>query len=104
MLVAAVKPDIAMDLLRDCLGSGGRVIPGKHFREELTKERLSMADAWYVLRVGCIFDPPEPDIRTGEWKYRIEGNIPDGKTIGIVFSFKKVDMAYLITVFSIGAG
>jgi|ERR1700683_3212741 hypothetical protein len=103
MVVAAIKPDIAMDLLRDCLGGGGRVIPGKHFREELSAEGLSMADAWHVLRVGLIFDPPEPDIKTGEWKYRIEGNVPDGKEIGIVFSFKQVSLAYLITVFSIGA-
>lgn len=90
-------------MLHDCLGAKGSVIPGKHFRDELAKEELSMLDAWHVLRSGLIFDAPEVDIKTGEWKYRIEGRVPDGKTIGIVFSFKQVDMAFLITVFSIQA-
>jgi hypothetical protein len=102
-VVDAVKPDIAMDLLRDCLGSGGRVVPGKHFREELSCEHLNMLDAWHVLRTGYIFDPPEHDVRTGEWKYQIKGCVPDGKQVCIVFSFKQVNTAYLITVFSIEA-
>ena len=72
-MVAAVKPDIALDLLHDCLSSGGRIIPGKHFRDELKAEGLTLVDAWHVLRHGCIFDPPEHDVRTGEWKYRVVG-------------------------------
>ena len=58
--ISIVKTDIALDMLRDCLGSsdGGAVIPGKHFRDELTKEGLSIPDAWYVLRKGCIYNPP----------------------------------------------
>jgi hypothetical protein len=102
MPVSVVKPDIAMDMLRDCLGSGGQVIPGKHFRDELRAENLTMPDAWCVLRGGCIFNAPEHDVKTGEWKYTIEGRVPDGKQIGIVFSFKQVDTTYLITVFSVG--
>jgi hypothetical protein len=92
-----------MDMLRDCLGSGGRVIPGKHFRDELRAENLTVPDAMCVLRTGCIFNPPEFDVKFGEWKYTIEGRLPDGKQIAIVFSFKQVGTAYLITVFSIEA-
>ena len=60
------------------------------------------------MRGGCcvggrIFDAPEPDIKTGEWKYRIEGHEPGGKWLAIVFSFKTVERAFLITVFSIAA-
>lgn len=103
MLVSAVKPDIALDMLRDCLGNGGSVIPGGHFRDELRKEGLTLPDAWLVLRSGCIYNAPECDIKTGEWKYTIEGLTADGIWLAVVFSFKHVDKAYLITVFSIEA-
>jgi hypothetical protein len=96
MPVSAVKPDIALDMLRDCLGSGGKVIPGQHFLDELKKEGLTVPDAWIVLRSGCIYRPPECDIKTGEWKYTIEGFTADGVWLAVVFSFKHVDRAYLI--------
>jgi hypothetical protein len=101
MPISAVTQEIARDLLRDCLSGGGTVIPGNHFREELRKEDLTIPDAWQVLRSGCIFKPPECDIKTGEWKYTIEGYAPEGTWLAIVFSFKQVNEAYLITVFSV---
>jgi hypothetical protein len=61
----------AADLVRHCL-SAGRVIPGKHFREELANEGLDILDAHHVLRKGNIFQEPETDIRSGDWKYRKE--------------------------------
>jgi hypothetical protein len=82
----------------------GAVGYGTHFREELAKERLSIEDAWPVLRRGRIYDPPEQDIKTGEWKYRIEGRTPDGTWIAIVFCFKSIRKAFLITAFSIEHG
>jgi hypothetical protein len=90
----------AENRMRRCL-EGGAVIPGKHFRDELASEGLDLQDAWIVLRYGHIYDAPEQDIKTGEWKYRIEGPEPDGKWIVIVFSFKTADKAFLITVFSV---
>ncbi len=45
MPVDAVKADIALDMLRDCL-NGGNVIPGKHFRDELANEAMTIPDAW----------------------------------------------------------
>jgi hypothetical protein len=101
MPVNAVSPNLAQEMLRHCLGGAGIVNPGKHFREELQKEGLSLPDAWVVLRSGCIFNPPELDIKTGEWKYTIEGYTPDGIWLCVVFSFKQVNSAYLITVFSV---
>lgn len=92
----------AVKLLRRCLEEG-EVIPGAHFRQELANEGLSMADAWQVLRAGQIYDPPEQDIKSGEWKYRVEGHEPEGKWIAIVFSFKTVRRAFLITIFSIAS-
>jgi hypothetical protein len=90
----------AEERMRRCLEEGA-VIPGRHFRDELAKEGIDLQDAWIVLRYGHIYDPPERDIKAGEWKYRMEGPEPDGKWTVIVFSFKTVDIAFLITVFTV---
>src|ERR1700674_4350460 len=90
----------ALDLLHHCLEKG-EVVMGKHFREELAAEHLPIDDARIVMQSGTIYQPPEPDIRTGEEKYRVEGYEPGGKWLAVVFSFKTVDRAFLITVFSV---
>jgi hypothetical protein len=91
----------ATDLLRYCL-SDGAIVPGKHFRDELANEGLDMVDVQYVLRSGAIYVPGEQDIKTGDWKYRIEGFSPEGKIwLAIVFCFKANDRGFLITCFSV---
>jgi hypothetical protein len=91
----------AEKMLRECLDHG-EVVQSRHFKVELAAERLTFQDAVIVLNKGHIFNEPEQDIRTGEWKYRIEGQEPDGKTLAIVFSFKTTKRTWLITIFSIG--
>lgn len=103
MPIDCIAPEVAAGVLRDCLGGGGRIIPTRHFLSELKKEGLTIPDAWHVLRSGCISKPPEPDIKTGEWKYTIAGYAPDGTWLCVVFSFKYVNVACLITVFSVEA-
>jgi len=98
----AVPLEEAVDLVRYC-AEQGEIRWGKHFTEELANECLTIPDAWWILRTGRIYDPPERDIKTGEWKYRIEGHEPEGKWLIVVFSFKSVDKAFLITVFSVEA-
>jgi len=60
-----------MELLRRL--NEGKVIYSRHFREELANDRLTTEDVLYVCRSGAIRDPPEEDLKTGAWKYRIEG-------------------------------
>jgi hypothetical protein len=98
--VECLSPAVAQGVLQDCL-EDGNIVPTKHFRDELLNEGLTFADAMYVLRIGQIYDPGEPDIKTGEWKYTVEGHETDGKWIKIVFSFRSIDTAILITIFSI---
>lgn len=93
------SPNDAAARLQNCLELG-EIIPGKHFRDELKNENLILADAHHVMRTGSIFNQPECDIKTGEWKYTIEGWEPDGKWIAIVFCFKSPTRVYLITVWS----
>jgi hypothetical protein len=99
-----MSPALAKDALRKCLGVGGRVQPSRHFLDELKSEGLTLLDAWHVMRGGTIFYAPEHDVATGDWKYRIEGKKPDGKRTAIVFCFKQIDRALLITIFSIERG
>ena len=90
----------AVELVRRCL-SAKRVIPGKHFRDELANEGLDILDAHNVLKMGNIVAEPEPDIRTGDWKYRMEGTDLEGRPLAVVFCFKDEATGFLITVFSI---
>ena len=99
-IIQCVTVQEAIDLLHYCL-EDGEVVPGKHFRDELEKENLVMEDALVVLRSGMIYKPPEHDVKTGEWKHTVEGYETGGKWLSIVFSFKTVERAYLITVFSV---
>lgn len=95
-----MNPPEAKQLLRACL-EVGTVKPTWHFRQELQNETILFTDVEFVLRSGAIFDPPEEDLKTGEWKYRIEGSCADRQWIAVVFCFKKVDEVWLITVFSV---
>jgi hypothetical protein len=105
MSLSMVSPNIALDMLHGCLSGteGAAVIPGKHFRDELKNEGLTLVDAWQVLRSGAIYSSPECDIKTGEWKYTVEGYTTEGIWLAIVFCFKQVDRAFLITVYSVAA-
>ena len=89
----------AEERMHHCLESGA-VVAGRHFRQELANEGISLQDAWIVLHQGHIYDAPEMNVKTGEWNYRMEGPEPDGKWVAIVFSFKAVDIAFMITAFT----
>lgn len=93
----------ALDLLHHCLTESGGVQWGPHFKRALKDEKVELADAWQVLRNGGIFDAPEHDISTGDWKYKVEGHTPDGIWLVIPFCFKEINRAFLITVFSVEA-
>lgn len=92
----------ARELLRACLQTG-KVHYGPHFIKALADEEVELVDAWGVLREGQIYDPPEQDLKTGDWKYRIEDHEPGGKWLAIIFCLKQLDEAFLVTVFSVKA-
>ena len=76
----------------------GAVIYSRHFRDELVNEGLTTEDVLTVCRSGAIIMAPEKDIKTGQWKYRIEGPTVDGRRVAVVFTFRP-DRAVFITVF-----
>jgi hypothetical protein len=100
-LVERMSRDEALALLHRCLDEeDAAIIPGPHFQKALGDEGLDLQDALALMRSGRIYDEPEPDIKFGEWKYKVEGHEPGGKWLAIIFSFKALDRAFLITVFS----
>lgn len=90
----------ALDLLHHCLEQGDVVLT-RHFREELAAERLNIEDAWCVMRSGAVYEAPELDIKSGDWKWKVEGREPNGNWLVIVFTFKTVARTFLITVYSV---
>lgn len=99
MQIASMTAQEAKDLLRHCL-EDGVVMRSDHFVEELASESFTDLDIENCLRYGNIWKPAEQDIKTGDWKYRIEHKTADGQGIAILFCFKSLDRARLITVFS----
>lgn len=89
--------DRAKARLNRCLDDGV-VIYSQHFRRELAKDDLTTVDVLAICRSGAIIMAPEKDIRTGQWKYRIEGMTADQRQVAVVFTFRE-EHAVLITVF-----
>jgi hypothetical protein len=96
--IARLSREEATGLIRQCLRYG-RVRSSRHFREELTKEGLTLLDAHYVLQRGVVFSEPEHDIYFQQWRYRMEGTEPDGQYVSIVFTFEGPEDGVLVTIF-----
>jgi len=60
---------------------------------------LSRADVLTICRSGAVVEAPEQDMRTGDWKYRIEGKTLQADYAAVVFTFRGESDAVLITVF-----
>lgn len=88
--------DQAKSQLIRCLAVGTVRLTG-HFREELTKDELVLGDVLAVCRSGAVVRAPEPDLRTGEWIYRLEGRTVDDDRIAVVFKLEG-ERAVFITV------
>jgi Domain of unknown function (DUF4258) len=93
-----LSKDRAKAKLNLCLEEGV-VLYSRHFREELARDDLTRGDVLTVCRSGMIVMAAEKDIKTGDWKYRIEGMTADRRQIAVVFTFQS-ELAVLITVFA----
>lgn len=58
-----------------------------------------MPDVIHAIRFGLIFEEPEQDIKTGEWKYRVEGESVDGEPLRVVIAIVADDVSKYLTVF-----
>lgn len=83
-----------------CLQEGSVLITG-HCRKALADDALTTQDALKVIQSGAIYDAPELDLKSGRWKFRIEGNCPAGIWLAVVFCFDGDLLLVLITAFAI---
>lgn len=70
-----------------------------HFRDMMKKRRYSMLDVTHAIKNGVIYTEPEKDVRTGEWKYKIEGQSVDGEPLTVVVSIAKGNVSNCITLY-----
>jgi hypothetical protein len=94
---AALTRDEAKAVLNRCLEEG-EVKYTKHFGEELINDDLSTEDILRICKSGAIIEAPEKDIKTGQWKYKIEGTTSDNRRVAVVFVLRHL-LAIFITVF-----
>lgn len=95
---APLGKDQAKAQLNLCL-EDGVVIYTRHFKDELALDGLTMEDVLAVCHSGLVFMAPEKDIKTGDWKYRIEGCTADRDNVALVFILKPERKAVFITAF-----
>ncbi len=77
--------------------SSGRIFPSNHAKKMMGKRDISNQDILRAFKYGKVIDEPEPDIRTGEWKYKIVGNGIDIDNLSVVVTINE-DEQYLIII------
>ncbi len=87
----------ALKLLRQCLETG-IVEYHPHFTKRCKERGVDPQDAQYVLRRGVIYDEPELDLRFQEWRYKVEGQLPDTEKLKVVITFLERDEVLVLTV------
>jgi hypothetical protein len=58
----------------------------KHLKERMLERGFDAADILALAHNGRVLNPPEFDVKHGEWKWRIEGKAIDGRAVYVVFS------------------
>lgn len=73
--------------------------PTSHYEQERDKENLTDQDTRHAIAHGNVYDEPEPHPKTGNWTYRIEGPVLDGRNVIVVLAFESEKHITLLTVF-----
>ena len=80
--------------------SSGRVFPSRHAKDMMKERNISMQDILWAFKYGKVLDPPEPNINTGDWKYKIVGNGIDIDNLSVVVTINEEKQhLIIITVF-----
>lgn len=91
-----VSKPLSAGAVRRCmleiLKNGWEVGWTAHAKRELSNDQMTTVDAVNVLRCWRYMDPPEQDIKTGEWKYRIHTDM-----MGVVVKFRSETQLVVIT-------
>ena len=72
----------------------------KHAKDRMKERDITNQDILWAFKYGKVIDEPEPDIKTGYWKYKIIGNAIDSDDLKItVVINEKENYLLVITVF-----
>ena len=55
-----------------------------HFKEQLEKRSLIVADVRNLLKYGYVYDDAEKSSQDGFWKYKVEGKTPNSHNRSLV--------------------
>jgi len=86
----------AVKAVRKCETVGFTV----HALDEMFADKISRLEVLTALKSGNIFKPAEQDIKTGDWKYRMEARVMN-RNIAVVLTFRTVDRLTIITVWEV---
>lgn len=84
----------AQKIFRQAWQEGGAILT-HHCRIRMSEREVDTNDLMTLSRTGVVADPPECDIKTGEWKYIIERKKP---LLKAVFTIPGKDTVRILTV------
>ena len=87
----------AMTIIKDAV-TNGKVLVCTHAKERMVERDVEMTDILCVLKNGKILKPPEPNIKTGNLRWRVEGSTIDNKFLKIVVEIEDNGIV-VVTVF-----
>lgn len=94
----ALDAATARKIIRTILDAG-RTYPTGHFKKRLADRNINMQDVLAALKRGIVTQS-ESDLKTGEWKYTIEGKGIDADPVKVIINiFPEENRIVLITVF-----
>jgi hypothetical protein len=70
--------------IHDLVTAGCAITLTAHAREEMAADAVSLVDVVQVLRSGTVRQAPDRDVRTGDWKVRVEGRCDDREIVVVV--------------------
>lgn len=72
----------------------------KHARDRMAQRRIQLPQIRRVLRTGSLREI-EPDMRTGQDKYRVAGRDPDGRDLEVVVTLGPGPRVTVITAIDV---
>ena len=94
MITIQQAPKIIAGAVKD-----GRVSITKHAKGQMAKRDIIMTDVLRVLQKGHIFQPPDRDVKTGAWVYRVEGHTVDSVSVKVAVEITDAGDINVVTVF-----
>ena len=88
----------ALSILKEIINDGGTLSLSRHCKDRMSEREIDMLDVLNAIKTGKILQEPEPNIKSGDLVYVVEGKSVDGKQLKIPFVINSDRMATFLTV------